>query len=158
MKLHIVAIFVAVVALFVMLPQPAQASSIEQQVVQYVNEARSEGQYCGGVWYPPVKPVRTSAKLQKSSGKHSKHMANTTFHHSSIKSMLRSVKYRWRYAGENIAAGQTTAQSVVKAWINSPGHCRILMSPKAVHIGIGFYYKADARYRSYWTMQVARPR
>jgi hypothetical protein len=58
-------------------------------------------------------------------------------------------------AGENIAAGQTTAESVFDAWWNSSGHRSNMESCGYTHIGIGYANKssinASASYSDYWT-------
>lgn len=44
--------------------------------------------------------------------------------------------------GENIAAGYTTASSVMKAWMNSPGHRENILTENYISAGIGcFYYE-----------------
>lgn len=54
--------------------------------------------------------------------------------------------------GENIAAGQRNAQAAYVAWRDSPGHYKNLMDPGAVWIGIGYFYKEDSKYGTYWVM------
>lgn len=58
-------------------------------------------------------------------------------------------------AGENIAAGQTTAESVFDAWWNSSGHRSNMENCGYTHIGIGYALKANinnaADYPVYWT-------
>ncbi len=58
-----------------------------------------------------------------------------------------NIKYGW--AGENIAAGQTSPQRVVTAWMNSPGHRANILNSDFHKIGIG-YYQADTKYGHYW--------
>ena len=43
------------------------------------------------------------------------------------------------YAGENIAMGQPTPESVVTAWMNSPGHKANILNANYTHIGVGCY-------------------
>lgn len=43
----------------------------------------------------------------------------------------------YRAAGENIARGQKDPESVMRAWMNSPGHRKNIMNPKYKKIGIG---------------------
>lgn len=49
--------------------------------------------------------------------------------------------------GENIASGQTSANSVSTSWKNSPGHYSNMISEKFSKIGVGVY-KLDGAY--YW--------
>lgn len=51
--------------------------------------------------------------------------------------------------GENIAAGQTTAQKVMEAWMGSPGHKQNILNPGYNKIGLGLVV-VDSGYRYYW--------
>ena len=42
-------------------------------------------------------------------------------------------------AGENIAWGAATPESVVKGWMDSPGHRANILNEKFTRIGIGYY-------------------
>jgi len=59
------------------------------------------------------------------------------------------------YIGENIAAGQNTAQSVFDAWKNSPGHNSNMLSANYTAIGIGLAYVPGSPYGYYWTNEFA---
>lgn len=52
-------------------------------------------------------------------------------------------------AGENLAAGQRTAQAVVNAWMDSPGHRANILSSKYSYLGVGYVTHSDA-YGHYW--------
>ena len=54
------------------------------------------------------------------------------------------------WAGENLAAGQTTARDVLAGWINSPGHYAVLTNPHYRAIGLGRAYSAGSTYKTYW--------
>jgi uncharacterized protein YkwD len=41
--------------------------------------------------------------------------------------------------GENIARGQSSPQSVMEGWMDSPGHCRNIMNDNYTLIGVGHY-------------------
>ncbi len=55
------------------------------------------------------------------------------------------------YAGENIAAGQHSAQEVANAWLNSPGHRRNIMNGNYHKIGVGLAVQQGSLYEYYWT-------
>ncbi len=59
------------------------------------------------------------------------------------------------YIGENIAAGQSTAQSVFTAWKNSPGHNSNMLSTTFTTIGIGLAYVPGSTYGYYWSNEFA---
>ena len=54
------------------------------------------------------------------------------------------------YAGENLAAGYTSAAQVLQGWINSPGHLAVLTNPAYRAIGIGRAYASGSLYGWYW--------
>ncbi len=55
----------------------------------------------------------------------------------------------WRAWGENIAAGQPTAFSVMDGWINSAGHRANLLSTNFNYLGVGVV--RGGSYGIYWT-------
>jgi uncharacterized protein YkwD len=73
---------------------------------------------------------------------------------------LTQAGYRWGFFGENLAAGQRTPEAVVSAWMRSPTHRAVLLSPKATQIGVGHtHHPADpSRYVDYYVMEIGRPR
>lgn len=50
---------------------------------------------------------------------------------------LDEAKYKYQYAGENLAVNFTDSQKVVEAWQNSPTHNSNLISPHYTETGIG---------------------
>ena len=44
------------------------------------------------------------------------------------------------FAGENIAAGQTSPQDLIDTWMNSPGHRANILNANYQRIGIGLFY------------------
>jgi uncharacterized protein YkwD len=103
-----------------------------------------------------------SLLLQAASG-HSSDMAqNNYFSHTSLdgRTMVQRVVatgYTYSALGENIAAGQSTVESVITGWTNSPGHCQNLMNPAFQDIGVACVRSDTASYRYYWTMVLGRP-
>ncbi len=61
--------------------------------------------------------------------------------------------YGWSTWGENVAAGQSSAQQVMQAWMNSPGHRANILNPRFTQIGIGAV--ASGAGTIYWTMDLA---
>lgn len=54
-------------------------------------------------------------------------------------------------AGENIAAGYATAKSVIRGWVNSPGHYGNMVNGSFAHVGVGHKAASGAAYGDYWT-------
>ena len=122
--------------------------SIEQQVVNLVNAERAKA---------GLKPLKADWELARVARFKSEDMRDNRYfdHNSPIYGtpfqMMKSFGINYRSAGENIAAGQTTAESVMQAWMNSPGHKKNILSPTFTHIGVG--YAKGGSYGHYWTQQ-----
>lgn len=54
------------------------------------------------------------------------------------------------WAGEDLAAGYTSAADVLQGWINSPAHLAVLTNPAYRTIGIGRAYSTGSQYHWYW--------
>lgn len=65
--------------------------------------------------------------------------------------------YAYATVGENVAGGYPSPEAVVAAWLDSPGHRAILLSPDARHAGVGYAFRADGRLHHFWTLVVAAP-
>lgn len=63
--------------------------------------------------------------------------------------MLQNYGVSYRSAGENIAAGQQTPESVMNSWMNSSGHRANILNGSYTEIGVGYY--AGGQYGRYWT-------
>ncbi len=122
--------------------------SIEQQVVNLVNTERAKA---------GLKPLISDWELARVARFKSEDMRDNRYfaHNSPIYGtpfqMMKSFGINYRAAGENIAAGQTTAESVMQAWMNSPGHKKNILDPNFTHIGVG--YAKGGSYGHYWTQQ-----
>lgn len=97
-------------------------------------------------------PVTVDSKLTKAAQDHSQDMADhqnmshTGSDGSSMSDRLARVGYRFSTAGENVAAGYGTADSVMEGWMNSPGHKANILNCAFKEIGIGL-----AGPGNYWT-------
>ncbi|MCY0989331.1 CAP domain-containing protein [Nannocystis sp. ILAH1] len=140
---------------------PAWAT-FEDQVLTLVNQKRAAGAVCGGVSKPPVPAVTAQAQLRCAARNHSKDMGvNNFFSHtgsngSAFSQRITAAGYVWKAAGENIAAGYSTAAQVVAGWMTSTGHCNNIMNGNYKHLGVGYYYAAGATYKHYWTQDFGK--
>lgn len=132
------------------------------EVIALTNQARMSARDCGGTWMEAVGPLSNNAQLAEAAQKHAEDMAaRNYFEHdapppnaSTPTERMRAAGYMGSTTGENIAAGQDTAAIVVQAWIDSPGHCRNMMSPGYNEIGIGFH--PEGRQQPYWVQNFGR--
>jgi uncharacterized protein YkwD len=51
---------------------------------------------------------------------------------------VRAAGYREKLVGENIAYGPTSADEVVRGWLDSPGHCENIMDPRFAEMGVAY--------------------
>jgi uncharacterized protein YkwD len=57
--------------------------------------------------------------------------------------------------GENIAAGNFSAEATYNQWFNSPGHYKNMFNPKYKNIGIGYVKIDGSDFVHYWTTDFA---
>ena len=56
----------------------------------------------------------------------------------------------YSYIGENIAAGQSSADDVMTSWMNSTGHRANILTSGFTKLGVGYKYSSGTIYGSYW--------
>ena len=126
-------------------------SSMEDQVVELVNSERTRR---------GLDPLAVNQNLAGVARIKSDDMAsNNYFSHNSPTygspfDMLRYYGITYSTAGENIASGQTTAESVMNTWMNSAGHAANILNDSYTEIGVGYSYNNG---RPIWTQMFIRP-
>ena len=63
--------------------------------------------------------------------------------------------YVWTSVGENVAAGQTSPEEVVAAWMKSEPHRRNLLDPRFTSAGMAAIDAQASRWRTCWVMVYA---
>jgi len=139
----------------------------EDEVHLLVNQRRAQSAICGGTFHAPAPPLAAEQILQNAAKRHSEDMALRDFvHHvnpdgATMVDRVEAEGYPWWELAENVAAGYTTPQNVVAAWMASPGHCVNIMSPLYTQIGVGYAYEPDdlnePPYLHYWTLNFGLP-
>jgi len=132
--------------------------SYEEQVIIITNQERLNHS---------CEPIVMDDRLQLAAEGHSQDMAiNDYFSHNTPDGTtpwdrIRAQGYSYSLAGENIAAGYPSPESVVQAWMNSDGHRMNILNCGFRDIGVGYYYlkndTGDIKYRHYWTQVFASP-
>ncbi len=134
----------------------AATTTQQQEILTYINQARSQPCRCGTTTYPAVPALTVDPQLNTASDKFAVDLATYNyFSHTGRDGSLpwdRMTRegYSWRAAGENIAAGYTTTRAVVNGWLASPGHCQNIMSASFKNVGVGYGYSASSTYKYYW--------
>lgn len=128
---------------------PAKASkSVESQVVNLVNQERAK------VGLPALKSdweLSRVARYKSEDMRDKNYFDHNSPTYGSPFQMMKSFGISYGYAAENLAAGQTSAQAVMAAWMKSPGHKANILSRNFTHIGVG--YAKGGSYGNYWTQQ-----
>jgi uncharacterized protein YkwD len=136
---------------------PSGATALEDQVLALTNQRRAMGANCGGQNFAPAPALRGNETLRAVARAHSTDMGTRRyFDHNSLDGRtpfqrMMAAGYNSSPMGENIAAGNATAEATVTQWLNSPGHCRNIMNPSFRALGVGYANVAGSQYRHYWT-------
>lgn len=108
-----------------------------------------------------LQPLTLSDKLTNIAYKKAKDMADKNyFSHQSPTygspfDMLKQFGVSYSYAGENIAAGQKSAEEVMNSWMNSSGHRANILNKNYTQIGVGFY--RGGQYGTEWVQLFIKP-
>ncbi|WP_367128984.1 CAP domain-containing protein [Saccharothrix sp. HUAS TT1] len=139
----------AAIAALVFTATPALAvPTFEDQVLALTNGERA------AAGCPELAP---NAQLAAAAKRHSDDMARTgNFSHtgtdgSTAAQRVTDAGYPWRVTAENIAAGQTSADEVVRAWMESEGHRANIVNCELRDLGVA--YSADGHNKGYWTQE-----
>lgn len=138
-------------------PAIEDAAVIEARVLELVNAARAQSRRCGDRELVAAPPLTLASELTAAAARHARDMAlNGSFRHqgsdgSESAQRVTAAGYRWRSTGENIAAGQRTAETVVAAWLESPAHCANLMNRAFNDMGVAFALAPSGSPDTYWT-------
>jgi uncharacterized protein YkwD len=127
----------------------ASPSALAQQILDLTNQQRAAN---------GLAPLTMSPQLTAGAQLHSSDMASlapvvgdaAAMQHTLVGGQAPTlgaradvVGYAYSFLGENIAYGYGTAQAVMDAWMNSPGHRANILDPDYTQIGIAVAYAAD---------------
>lgn len=130
----------------VTIPVIDNVKSIENQVIQLTNQERAK------YGLPALKTdweLSRVARYKSVDMRDKNYFSHTSPTYGSPFTMMKNFGITYRTAAENIAAGQSTPQEVVNAWMNSPGHRANILKQDVTHIGVG--YAQGGSKRHYWT-------
>jgi len=138
-----------------------EPNDFQAEMLDLVNEARAQGRDCGNTFYPAAPSVSWDTRIEDAALGHSLDMAEQgkLVHIGSDGSdpgdRLLMEGYEWVTYGENILVGLDQGENVINNWINSPGHCAILMNPAYEDVGVG---AAEGLFQGeteiYWTLDL----
>ena len=124
--------------------EPAPAEDYINEVLRLVNiERAKEG----------LSPLELDSALSKAAKVRAEEQTELFGHTrpdgQSCFSVFEEYGISYRIAGENAAAGYSTPEDVVNAWMNSEGHRANILKPGFEKLGVGFAYGDDS-YGAYW--------
>ncbi|RKH64385.1 CAP domain-containing protein [Corallococcus aberystwythensis] len=138
-------------------------SGMEPAVLSLINQRRATGAVCGGVAKLPVPPLTLNSQLGCTALAHARDMAANSFlGYNSLNGatpLRRITAYGYTplsYAEENVAAGYSTPEAVVEAWMANAHDCNNIMNPAHIHVGIGHATVQGSTF-SYWAQDFGRP-
>jgi uncharacterized protein YkwD len=143
---------------------PGDAGVVSARMLSLVNEARSRQRRCGSQTFAARAPLKPNAQLGRAALRHAEEMATYSFmgHQgrdgSTPAQRVTRAGYQWTAVGENVAAGDGTAEEVMAGWLASPGHCANIMSARYREMGVAFVVNGRDDYGVYWTLSLAAPR
>lgn len=125
----------------------SEDDDFEQRVLELVNAERAKA---------GLAPVRYHGALDNAAEKHASHMSKVgRMAHDGIGDGDPGERIRaegWRRGwGENVATGQTSAEQVVREWMNSPTHRRNILDPNFRSMGVGHVTASNGR--SFWAQE-----
>jgi uncharacterized protein YkwD len=151
----VVAIVLLLGVVFTAQAQAVTYSADETAFLQLINDYRAS---------LGLNTLKLSDLLSESGDRHDSDMAKYGFfnHYTERSDWFKAGAAPWdrmaasgynfnTYKGENIAAGQTTAQQVFEAWRDSPSHNENMVDPNYKVVGISLLYASGSTYKYYWT-------
>lgn len=120
--------------------QPPQ--EVIDDIIETINDIRKDGCKCGREKMQPVGPVTWNNILYRTASSHANDMRrHNYFGHISrdgkdVGDRFDEFGYKWQYAGENLGEGQDSFPEVVRDWLESPSHCRMIMNPDMTEMGL----------------------
>lgn len=145
-------------------PDLGDWQQVGRDILKRVNDVRAKPRTCGNETFEAAPALSWKAELGKTALAHSKDMAEKDyFSHqgrdgSQVSDRASRGGYRWQRIGENIAAGQGSAEQVMAGWLASPGHCKNIMNSDFTEMGAAYATNPESTATSYWTQVFGTPR
>ena len=136
---------------------------IAERTLALVNQARAKPRRCGDKLFGAARPLRWNEALASAASLHADDMAaNNYFSHtgrdgSTSGQRVTRAGYRYRAAGENIAAGQLSPDEAVSGWLKSPVHCANVMNSLFTEMGVASAVSANSTMGVYWVQLFGSP-
>lgn len=133
----------------------AYLGSFFSELLSLTNQAREEA---------GLKPLRSSYQLGQSAQVYAEDLATQNFFShqgkdgSTLSTRVAATGYDFAAAGENIAAGQRSASTVFRGWMNSDGHRKNILEETYTEVGFGLFdATGSSDYGKYWVQNFGKP-
>jgi len=130
------------------LPTPANACG--QRLIPLINQVRAQS------GLPPLaeSPLLNADAQQYADFIASRSILSHTADGRTLDMRAEAAGYTgWKALGENLAGGYDTPEQAVTAWLASPGHRAIILSPSYTETGVGCAWNAASPYGSFWVQE-----
>lgn len=158
---------------------PAGNITMEMKILELINANRIKGGSCGGAKFSSTHKLTLNAFLTCSARAHAKDMWVRKFYDnpdshkskygtahtnpSGVTSAMRMMQssYKPSYTMEDIGYGHRTPEGMVNGgqqgpgWMQSPSHCKAVLSPNVYDVGVGFYQEGNST--PMWVVDFAAP-
>jgi len=139
---------------------------IESDLLRRVNEFRAAPRTCGARGrFAAASPLRWSGALARLATAHANDMsARNELSHDDASGRgpaqrATQAGYGWSVFAENVAGHHAGTAEVMAGWQQSAGHCANLMNPAVTEFGVGCSPGTPgSRFKTYWAMELAKPR
>lgn len=120
-------------------------NTFEAQILALVNQERKSR---GLTQLTRYAPLEASARIRAEE-------ITRSFSHTRPggKSCFTAISYKVSWGGENIASGYSSAESVMNAWMNSPGHRKNILNANFRELGVGVCEKGG---KLYWVQMFTK--
>jgi uncharacterized protein YkwD len=128
-----------------------------RDLVQRISEVRAESRMCGTKEFEAAGSLTWNDRLATSALRHARDLAatggggHTGSDGSTPSERIADAGYEASTSGEIVAVGEGSMEDIVRAWLDSPGHCAAMMNPNFVDAGGAVQGLA-------WTVDFGRPR
>ncbi|MFC5714413.1 CAP domain-containing protein [Thalassorhabdus alkalitolerans] len=129
---------------------PSQAEQSEEGLVQEVIRLTNEERAQHGL--DPLEPygdLANVAEMKSVDMRDQDYFSHYSPTYGDPFEMMTSQGIDFQGAGENLAAGQTSPEQVVREWMESPSHRDNILRPDYTHIGVG--HVEGGSFGTYWT-------
>lgn len=123
-----------------------------ERIVELVNEERAKE----GIAPVTLNETMTNAAMLRAE-EIVESFSHTRPDGTSCFTVLEDFNVGYTYCGENIAAGNSTADATMNQWVNSSGHYANIMNSRFSEIGVGVVYDSSAEYGYYWVQLFIEP-